>query len=69
MLASVQRNTCPFCGLGTDAPHETQEACIEALHTEIVRMRGLLDAVKPVSEESAEKSEERSEGTGGAEGC
>ena len=31
--------SCPFCGVGTDLPHETQEACIAALHAEIARMR------------------------------
>jgi hypothetical protein len=29
----------PFCGVGTNRPHETQEACIAALHGEIARMR------------------------------
>ncbi len=33
---------CPFCGVATDVPHERQEGCIEALHAEIVRMRGIL---------------------------
>ena len=33
---------CPFCNVATDVPHETQAACIEALHWEIDRMRGLL---------------------------
>ena len=31
--------SCPFCGSGTDLPHETQEACIAALHSEISRIR------------------------------
>jgi hypothetical protein len=31
--------SCPFCGTGTDLPHETQEACIAALHSEISRIR------------------------------
>jgi hypothetical protein len=30
----------------TDAPHETQAGCIEALNAEIVRMRALLDQVR-----------------------
>jgi hypothetical protein len=38
---------CPFCGLATDVPHETQEGCIEALHVEIARMRGILDHLRP----------------------
>lgn len=37
---------CPFCGLGTDVPHETQEGCIAALHGEIARMRQVLSYVK-----------------------
>jgi hypothetical protein len=38
-------NACPFCGLVTGEPHETQEACIEALHAEIDRTRELLEHV------------------------
>ena len=38
-------SNCPFCGVGTATPHETQEGCIEALHAEIARMRALLDQV------------------------
>jgi hypothetical protein len=34
--------TCPFCGVVTDVPHETQGACIDALHAEIGRVRSLL---------------------------
>lgn len=33
---------CPFCGIATAAPHETQELCIEALHLEIERTREIL---------------------------
>lgn len=33
---------CPFCGIVTEQPHETQEICIAALHAEIARMRELL---------------------------
>ena len=40
-------NACPFCGLATDVPHETQEGCIEALHEEIARVREILGLVKP----------------------
>jgi hypothetical protein len=35
--------SCPFCGTGTDLPHETQEACIAALHSEISRIRQVVD--------------------------
>jgi hypothetical protein len=31
--------SCPFCGTGTDLPHERQEACIAALHSEISHIR------------------------------
>jgi hypothetical protein len=37
---------CPFCGVATDAPHETQQGCIEALNAEIARMREILESVK-----------------------
>ena len=36
---------CPFCGVVTESPHETQAGCIEALNAEIVRMRALLEQV------------------------
>jgi len=35
--------TCPFCGIVTDVPHETQQSCIEALHAEIDQVRGILE--------------------------
>jgi len=38
--------TCPFCGVATEAPHETQEGCIQALHAEIARMRTVLGQVQ-----------------------
>lgn len=37
-------DACPFCGLVTDVPHETQQGCIDALHAEIARVRELLDS-------------------------
>jgi hypothetical protein len=40
---------CPFCGVGTDVPHEKQELCIAALHVEIARMRDLVRRVKDPS--------------------
>ena len=36
---------CPFCGVVSDAPHETQQACIEALQSEIARTRKILETV------------------------
>jgi hypothetical protein len=46
MADKVPPIVCPFCGVTTDVPHETQEGCIEALHVEIARMRELLECVK-----------------------
>ena len=45
-MEKVPLIVCPFCGVTTDVPHETQEGCIEALHVEIARMRELLEYVK-----------------------
>lgn len=36
---------CPFCGMATDVPHESQEGCIAALHAEIARTRQILERV------------------------
>lgn len=41
--------TCPFCGVVTDTPHETQEGCIEALQAEIARVRAVLTHVTSVT--------------------
>jgi len=38
-------DTCPFCGVVTQTPHETQEGCIAALHAEIARVREVLSHV------------------------
>lgn len=45
--ASVSARVCPFCGLLSGVPHESQEGCIAALHTEIGRMRGILATLRP----------------------
>jgi hypothetical protein len=42
--------SCPFCGVGTDLAHETQEACIAALHAEIARMRQVVDRLNGPTE-------------------
>ena len=34
---------CPFCGVVSDARHETQQACIDALQNEIVHTRDILE--------------------------
>ncbi len=36
---------CPFCGMATEVPHDTQEACIHALQQEIQRTRKVLQQV------------------------
>jgi hypothetical protein len=36
---------CPFCGTASDVPHDTQEACIEALRAEVARTREILEHV------------------------
>jgi hypothetical protein len=36
---------CPFCGVVTETPHETQAGCIEALNVEIGRMKAVLEHV------------------------
>jgi len=43
---------CPFCGVETDAPHESQEACIGALTVEVQRMRTLVQQLKSPAEPS-----------------
>lgn len=52
---------CPFCNVPTDVPHETQTACIEALHGEIDRMRGLLASTStgPVTTAPETRDDER----------
>lgn len=46
-------SVCPFCGLATGSPHETQAACIEALHAEISRVREIVEKRKEPEEPSA----------------
>lgn len=52
---------CPFCGLVTGVPHETQQGCIDALHAEIARVREVLEIIQPagVSEPSNEADDRR----------
>jgi len=49
---------CPFCGVATPVPHETQAACIAALHSEIGRVRDILAALRPAGADSKEGSED-----------
>jgi hypothetical protein len=44
--------SCPFCGVPTKVPHETQEGCIAALHQEIGRMRDILANSKPTDSDA-----------------
>ena len=52
---------CPFCGVATTTRHETQQACIEALNSEIAQTRRVLENVteshppEPDREESQDK--------------
>ena len=36
---------CPFCGVASDVPHDTQTGCIDALQAEIARTRRVLQRV------------------------
>ena len=47
---------CPFCGVATPVPHETQASCIAALHSEIGRVRGILATLKPAGTEPLAKA-------------
>lgn len=38
--------TCPFCGVETDVAHESQQGCIDALRSEILRVRDILQNVR-----------------------
>jgi len=37
---------CPFCGVVTETPHESQQGCLTALAAEIARLREVLDHVQ-----------------------
>jgi hypothetical protein len=41
---------CPFCGVSTDVAHDSQEGCIEALRAEILRVRDVLQRVRPLDD-------------------
>ena len=56
----AKMSVCPFCGLPTEAPHENQQGCLDALTAEIARLRNVLEhsesaAVPAVSEEQPDK--------------
>jgi hypothetical protein len=48
LKAQIPPKVCPFCGVATGLPHETQEGCIRALKVEIARVRDVLDHVRPL---------------------
>lgn len=44
----MHATSCPFCGIVTEVPHETQEGCIAALHEEIARVKAVLEHSRPM---------------------
>jgi hypothetical protein len=50
---------CPFCGLVTGVPHETQQGCIDALHVEIARVREVLEIVQPTGTSQPKEADDR----------
>jgi hypothetical protein len=48
---------CPFCGVVTETPHESQQGCLAALAAEINRMRSVLDHVQSAKVPSPRPSE------------
>ena len=59
MAEKPTAQSCPYCGVTTDVPHESQEGCIEALHSEIARMRELLQFVKAPERDPVSETPER----------
>jgi hypothetical protein len=57
----MKTNPCPFCGVVTQVPHDTQQGCIDALHAEIARMREVLETVRqlPSAATAAEADDRR----------
>ena len=51
---------CPFCGVASETPHDTQETCIAALRAEIERAQALLTRVTPKPEASQSNTLRRS---------
>ena len=51
---------CPFCGVETDVPHETQQGCIDALRSEILRVRDILHNVRTFDAPAAPDTTEES---------
>jgi hypothetical protein len=57
--APVSVRFCPFCGVSTVVPHETQQGCIDALQVEIARMRGILEHLRPLKSLNSEPEDQR----------
>ena len=57
-MSGLPAGTCPFCGVPAPVPHETQEACIAALHGEIGRMRRILATLRPAGIEPLPEEDE-----------
>ena len=61
---------CPFCGVVTEAPHESQRGCLAALAEEIARLRTVLEhsqsAAVPAPSEPADGHDSPDEGPDGA---
>ena len=57
----MKANACPFCGVVTEVPNDTQQGCIDALHAEIARMREVLETVRqlPSAATAAEADDRR----------
>ena len=51
---------CPFCGVETDVAHETQQGCIDALRSEILRVRDILQNVRTFDVPGAPEMKEES---------
>jgi hypothetical protein len=41
----MKARVCPFCGMATESPHQSQEVCIAALQAEIRRTREILERI------------------------
>jgi uncharacterized Zn finger protein (UPF0148 family) len=58
MTERMRLRVCPFCGVATEVPHETQEGCIEALHEEIDRVRAILQNVRDPGDEEVRRDDD-----------
>jgi hypothetical protein len=49
---------CPFCGVATEVPHESQAGCVTALQTEVGRLREILTNLRPAGARHIPRDEE-----------